>query len=237
MGTGKSTRWAHGHALLAGVAALLGASSASAEPPAASFELGDNRAQAIGCMTNAVLHEAGFESSAGQEAVAEVVMNRLRNRAYPKTVCGVVFQGSARRTGCQFSFTCDGSLRRSLAADVVARARDVAVRAIDGQLVARTSGATHYHADYVSPYWAPSLVRLTAIGRHIFYRQLGAAPVSSLARYDPAREQMPIALAGETMAGSATMASIAPERSRPTQPFMPWGLAPVVTAQAATGSN
>lgn len=188
-------------------------------------------------MTSAVLHEAGFEPPTGQEAVAEVVMNRLRNRAYPKTVCGVVFQGSTRRTGCQFSFTCDGSLRRSLAADVVARARDVANRAIDGQLIARTSGATHYHADYVSPYWEPSLVRLRAIGRHIFYRQLGAAPTSSLARYDGAGDQMPTALAGGTMPVPATIASMAPERSRPTQPFMPWGLAPAVPVQAATGSN
>lgn len=237
MGTGKSRRWAQDYVLLVGIAVLLETTTASAESLASPFEFGDSRAQAIGCMTSAIVHEAGFEPSAGQEAVAEVVINRLRNRAYPKTVCGVIFQGSARRTGCQFSFACDGSLRRSLAADVVARARDVATRAIDGQLVARTSGATHYHADYVQPYWAPSLVRLTAIGRHIFYRQLGAAPISSVARYDGAGERMPTALAGGALPAPATIASAAPDRSRPTQPFMPWGLMPVLPAQAATGSN
>jgi hypothetical protein len=114
-------------------------------------------------------------------------------------------------------------------AEVVARARDVATRAIDGEINAHTSGATYYHADYVMPYWAPTLVRVATIGRHIFYRQPGAREFSLLARYDASGEQHPgfpaASLAGPDHGGPAKTAA-KPER------FMPWGLAPE-TAQTS----
>ena len=197
----------------------------------------DSRAQAIGCLTSAILHEAGFEPTAGQEAVAEVVLNRVGNRAYPKTVCGVIFQGSERRTGCQFSFTCDGSLRKSLPGDVIMRAQQVAARAIDGQLSARTFGATHYHADYVSPYWAPSLVRVTAIGRHIFYRQLGATATSRLGRYGGPGDRLPTTAQGAVLVSSSTLADGATPAPRKAERFMPWGLSPAVSVQAGSSAN
>ena len=211
----------------AGVLGVLATGVANAAAlPGLAAPTNDDRTQAIGCMTSAILYEAGFESREGQEAVAEVVLNRLRSPAFPKTVCGVVFQGSQRRTGCQFSFTCDGSMRKALPVDAIERAREVATKAIDGQLTSRISGATHYHADYVSPYWAPTLVRVAAIGRHIFYRQPGATEFSHLARYAASGERMPVSLTAELSGTSDATSNAPPDKSRDPERFMPWGLAP-----------
>lgn len=126
--------------------------------------------RSIDCMTAAIYYEAASESVDGQRAVAQVVLNRLRHRLYPHTVCGVVFQGAERATGCQFSFTCDGSLTRVPSLAGWTRARNIAVQALEGYVYKPVSLSTHYHADYVVPFWASSLVKLTTIGRHIFYR-------------------------------------------------------------------
>lgn len=231
--------WKRTAAFLA-AAVLTGASgspAAAADLPSIAQSSGTDRARAIDCMTDAVLHEAGFEPRDGQEAVAEVILNRLRSPAFPKTVCGVVFQGSGRRTGCQFSFTCDGSLRKPLPSDAAVRAREVATRAIDGLLVPHTSGATHYHADYVSPYWAPTLIRVETIGRHVFYRQPGADEFSRVARYDAAGEQTPASIA--SVIASASVASLADFTKKPHEPekFMPWGLSPGLPAQLQAASK
>jgi len=130
----------------------------------------EDRAKAIECLTLAVAYEAGHESLEGQQAVAEVVLNRLRDPSFPKSVCDVVFAGSTRRTGCQFTFTCDGSLRRPMPERTLASAREVVEDEIDGRAPSRVLDATYYHADYVTPYWASTMVRLTKIGAHIFYR-------------------------------------------------------------------
>ena len=71
------------------------------------------RARALDCLTSAIYYEAGQESTDGQRAVAQVVLNRVRHPAFPASVCGVVYEGSTRATGCQFTFTCDGSLARA----------------------------------------------------------------------------------------------------------------------------
>jgi hypothetical protein len=201
-----------------------------------SASVRDDRAQAIGCMATAIQYEAGFEPAEGQEAVAEVILNRLHNPAFPKSVCGVVFQGFDRRSGCQFSFTCDGSMSKSLPIDAILRARQVATRAIDGELVPHTAGATHYHADYVSPYWAPSLVRLTSIGRHIFYRLPGASSFSTLARYNGAGEHMPMTLTAASGGASVPSGAGAAKKKEPER-FMPWGLSPAALAQSSSASN
>ncbi|HEX7857268.1 MAG TPA: cell wall hydrolase [Sphingobium sp.] len=130
--------------------------------------------RALDCMTAAVYYEAANEPMDGQRAVAQVVMNRARHLAYPHTICGVVYQGAERTTGCQFSFTCDGSLARVPSQDGWRRARSVASAALGGIVYAPVGLATHYHADYVLPYWAPTLVKQKTIGRHIFYRWPGA---------------------------------------------------------------
>jgi spore germination cell wall hydrolase CwlJ-like protein len=136
---------------------------------------GAEKDRALLCLTQAVYYEAGFEIGEGQRAVAQVVLNRLRHPAYPKSVCGVVYQGSQRTTGCQFSFTCDGSLARVPGEAAWNRARDVASQALAGYVYKPVGTATHYHADYVFPYWAITLVKLKQIGAHIFYRMTGPA--------------------------------------------------------------
>lgn len=146
--------------------------SAQFLPPALGSE---SPVTAMQCLALAITYEAGFEPLAGQEAVAQVILNRVRHRSYPDTVCGVVWQGSQRRTGCQFTFTCDGSLRRQRSAAALIAAQQVAVRVLAGQTDDHVRGATHYHANYVSPYWAPSLTRVRQIATHIFYRTPGAA--------------------------------------------------------------
>ncbi|MGZ8286041.1 MAG: cell wall hydrolase [Allosphingosinicella sp.] len=131
-------------------------------------------AASLQCLTAAVYYEARSESFEGQRAVAQVVLNRVRHPAFPKSVCGVVYQGSRRRTGCQFSFTCDGSMRARRDPAAWARARRVAGAALAGSVYGPAGHATHYHASYVRPWWAASLKRAVTVGSHIFYRWRGA---------------------------------------------------------------
>jgi exopolysaccharide biosynthesis WecB/TagA/CpsF family protein len=130
----------------------------------------EDRERAINCLTQAVYYEAVGEGVDGERAVAQVVLNRLRHPGYPTTICGVVYEGAERITGCQFTFACDGSLQRVPVAALWARSRKIAEDALSGKVFAPIGHATHYHADYVLPYWADSLDKTLQIGRHIFYR-------------------------------------------------------------------
>lgn len=129
--------------------------------------------RALLCLTQAIYYEAGFEPIEGRRAVAQVVLNRMRHPAFPKSVCGVVYQG-ARQPVCQFSFVCDGSLYRPPTAGAWKQAQAVAEAALNGVVEKSVGAATHYHANYVAPYWAPRLAKISAIGAHIFYRWPGA---------------------------------------------------------------
>jgi spore germination cell wall hydrolase CwlJ-like protein len=131
-----------------------------------------NSEKALRCMTQAIYYEAGFEPVAGRYAVAQVILNRMRHPAFPKSVCGVIYQGSSR-PGCQFSFACDGSLLRAPSAKAWAEARRIAEEVLSGTVTSAVGMATHYHANYVSPYWAPKLHKITVMGAHIFYRWPG----------------------------------------------------------------
>ncbi len=131
-------------------------------------------ARAAECLTAAIYYEARSEPVDGQRAVAQVVLNRVRDRAFPKSICGVVYQGSGRQTGCQFSFTCDGSMLRPRDPAAWGRAAAVAQAALAGLVYAPVGAATFYHANYVLPWWASSLNRIGAVGSHIFYRWKGA---------------------------------------------------------------
>jgi len=133
----------------------------------------EDRRRARRCLTQAIYYEAALETTEGQEAVAQVVLNRVRDPNYANSICGVVYEGAERATGCQFSFTCDGSLALAPAPWAWERAQRVADRALAGHMAARVGTATHYHADYVRPWWAPTLDKLTQIGSHIFYRWKG----------------------------------------------------------------
>ena len=143
------------------------------DSPASAFVLKtdtSDRDRALECLTQAVYYEAAGEGSDGGRAVAQVVLNRMRHPGYPASICGVVYQGSERTTGCQFTFTCDGSLMRAPVASLWSRSRKIAEDALKGKVFAKVGHATHYHADYVLPYWADSLDKTVQIGRHIFYR-------------------------------------------------------------------
>lgn len=132
------------------------------------------------CLTQAIYYEAASEPDEGQRAVAQVVLNRVRSPAYPHSVCGVVFQDSARTDHkCQFTFACDGALARRPSVAGWARAGKVAREALAGMSFAPVGMATHYHTLAVSPFWSSSLQPVAVVGAHIFYRSPGAAGTPS----------------------------------------------------------
>lgn len=180
----------------------------------------EDRRRALRCLTQAIYYEAALEPTPGQEAVAQVVLNRVRDPNYPNTICGVVFQGAERVTGCQFSFTCDGSLAHAPAAWAWKRAQTVAERALAGHVAASVGTATHYHADYVHPWWAPTLAKINQLGAHIFYRWKGLAgeTASFAQRYagrepliDEARFSKPRVIIAETPAEAEALLEAAAE--------------------------
>jgi len=132
----------------------------------------------LDCLTQAVYYEARGETPRGQAAVAQVVMNRVNNPSFPKTICGVVFQGAASQS-CQFSFACDGSMARALESDAWDRARIIAERTLSGVVVADIGTATHFHTTSVQPEWGPQMLRVAQVGLHIFYRLNPHAPLAN----------------------------------------------------------
>lgn len=143
----------------------------AARPFAVSGSDSDQR-RALLCLTQAVYYEAGFEPLDGRRAVAQVVLNRMRHPAFPKSICGVVYQNNGRI--CQFTFVCDGALNRAPARGAWEQAEAIARSALAGYVELRVGAATHYHADYVAPRWAPMLAKVSQLGQHIFYRWPGA---------------------------------------------------------------
>ncbi len=140
--------------------------------------------RALLCLTQAIYYEAGFEPIEGRRAVAQVVLNRMRHPAFPKSVCGVVYQRNATPV-CQFSFVCDGSLDRRPEAAAWRKAKQIAEEALAGHVAKSVGAATHYHADYVAPRWAPMLAKVSKLGAHIFYRWPGSwgQPAAFTGRY------------------------------------------------------
>jgi len=127
------------------------------------------------CLAEAMYYEARGEGKEGQEAIAEVVFHRMHAPGYPRTICGVVYQGADRRSGCQFSFACDGELLQPKSSSAWARARMLAARIMAGivRLGDITGDAIAFHAADIQPDWADQMERTIQIGNHIFYR---AAP-------------------------------------------------------------
>ena len=123
------------------------------------------------CLAEVVYFEARSEPPAGQAAVAEVVLNRVRSGLYPSSICGVVYQNRHRHLACQFTFACEGKTLRTNEPGPWAQAKRVADEVLEGKTyLSEVGGSTHYHADYVKPYWAKRLKRMDVIGRHIFYK-------------------------------------------------------------------
>lgn len=192
-----------------------------------------DRERALTCLASAAWYEAG-DDAVGQRAVVQVVLNRLRHPAYPKTVCGVVFQGSERQTGCQFTFTCDGALARAPTQAGWVRARDVAEKALAGAVEKVVGTATHYHTDWVVPYWSASLDKIAEVHTHLFFRWKGwwGQPGAFSGRYAGGelldRRLTPLAgtaaasaapgtlsAAAEEMAAQAIAADAPPSKNRP----------------------
>jgi hypothetical protein len=154
---------------------------------------GQDLARALDCLTAAVYYEAASEPDDGQRAVAQVVLNRVAHPSFPKTVCGVVYQGSERTTGCQFTFACDGAMLRPRAAWFWSRAQQVARAALAGYVFRPVGLATHYHTFAVHPVWDDAMNFIGQIGAHRFYRFPGVAGIPAAFRFTYA--------GGEPMAG------------------------------------
>ncbi len=145
-------------------------------PPAKGFIFSGSPAdfeRATDCLAATIFYEAGAEAMTGQMAVVQVVLNRVRHPAYPKTVCGVVFQGQERRTGCQFSYSCDGSMARRPSPTAWARHRGLAQAMLKGLVYPPVGLATHYHTDWVLPAWSAKLDKVRVERTHLFFRYHG----------------------------------------------------------------
>lgn len=149
-------------------------------PAASPFRLANalESSRELECLAEAVYYEARGETPNGQAAVAQVVLNRVRHPAFPKSICGVVFQGAYRQIGCQFSFACDGSMNRARERGAWKRAQKIASRALAGAVMSEVGSATHFHTTGVSPGWGPRLLRVAQVGMHVFYRFGGRASPS-----------------------------------------------------------
>ena len=200
----------------------------------------------LDCLTQAVYYEARGEGEAGQAAVAQVILNRVRHPAFPKSVCAVVFQG-VRGVGCQFSFACDGSIRHIAENAAWRRAREIAQNALHGAVMAQVGNATHFHAARVSePGWGDRLLKVAQVGAHIFYKFSGrrdaaepatteAHPVFaslSLASLLPTPQPVKAEPATSTPAAAAaeSLATPAPAAATPASP------APAVIAKAVAAA-
>lgn len=146
-------------------------------PAVAPFHLTNalESSRELECLSEAVYYEARGETPSGQAAVAQVVLNRVRHPSFPKSICGVVFQGAYTRTGCQFSFACDGSMRKGREAGAWRRAQKVAAKALSGAVMTEVGSATHFHTTGVAPGWGGRLMRVAQVGMHVFYRYGGSA--------------------------------------------------------------
>ncbi len=179
---------------------------------------GVDRSRALQCLTAAVYYEAASEPDDGQRAVAQVVLNRVAHSAFPNTVCGVVYQGSERSTGCQFSFTCDGSLARVPNRMFWMRAENVARAALAGYVYAPAGLATHYHTFAVHPVWDAKMFNIANIGAHRFFRMPGPAGQTGAFRFaydggEPMAAPHPHNAAADAVSDAAVLDPLALERA------------------------
>lgn len=209
-------------------------------PPAAPFRIsGDANdiSRATDCLAAAIWYEAGAETLAGKKAVAQVVLNRVRHPAYPKSVCGVVFQGQERATGCQFTFTCDGAMMRVPGVAAWEQSRGLARIMLNGEVFKPVGTATHYHTDWVLPAWSAKLDKVHKEATHLFFRWTGfwGTPAAFRGRYagiepsvqklimlSPAHAQVE---AGDTILGDAL--PLDPALMPGTEGQLPPGMPPV----------
>jgi len=230
--------------------------TAPVNPQARPFHMSGalDSARDLDCLSDAVYYEARGETPAGQAAVAQVVLNRVRHPAFPKSVCAVVFQGAQGGSGCQFSFACDGSMGRPREPAAWRHAREVAAHALSGFVMPSVGNATHFHVAGIDPGWGPRLLRVAQIGLHVFYRFGGyagspssfnrrpelspadAAPHPVYASMLPVPETTTAdgRVKAQYILASATVTSNAPKAADAAPAAKPDTSAPVVTAPVAT---
>jgi len=130
----------------------------------------------IECMVEAIYHEARSEGFVAQIAVGNVILQRVKDKRYPNTVCDVVHQakkwkGKLIKNKCQFSYYCDGKSEKFKELDALLEVIDTSELILNGVMLEQTIGATHYHTFHVSPHWShsPTFIKLGRVGSHIFY--------------------------------------------------------------------
>lgn len=196
-----------------------------------------DRARATDCLAAAAWYEAG-DDPAGERSVIQTVLNRARHPAFPRQICGVVFQGAERTTGCQFTFACDGALRRTPSSVAWTRARALAKQALAGAVDSDVGLATHYHTDWVMPVWSPKLEKIAKVRTHLFFRWPGAWGGKAAFRRSLAAGEPLIPALGRLSASHYRLAS---DRSVPSEEAAPAAdaMAPVrfVDQRVTTGSS
>lgn len=173
--------------------------------------------RAVSCLAAAAWYEAG-DDAVGERSVIQTVLNRVRHPAFPSTICGVVFQGQERQTGCQFTFTCDGALQRIPSDAAWQRAISISRAMLSGEVFASIGYSTHYHTDWVVPYWGPSLAKVAKVRTHIFYRWPGfwgtrAAFNQSVQSVEPIIPALAHLSEAHLPAADASLASVEPTAS------------------------
>jgi spore germination cell wall hydrolase CwlJ-like protein len=136
-----------------------------------------SRADEMGCLVEAIYHEARSEPFTAQLSVANVILERVADDRFPNTICKVVHQGKYNRKGqpirnrCMFSYWCDGKSEKMRETQALKKVIQVAELAAEGVQVGVTLGATHYHANYVQPHWTHSkdFMYVGNMGKHLFY--------------------------------------------------------------------
>ncbi len=206
-------------------------------PAAPPFSLRGALAPArdLECLSQAVYYEARGETDAGQRAVAQVVLNRVRHPRFPKSVCGVVFQHAG--DSCQFSFACDGSTRRRVEADAWRRAEQVAQRALSGAVVPGVGAATDFRVAHIP---ATGLERVIRIGSHVFYRFGGrlGSPASLSGRPQPSAAESTRVLAALAIPDAGQMLSASVKSvERAAAAVAGVGRAPAVAAATSPAST
>lgn len=206
-----------------------------------------DRGRALDCLSTALYYEAASESDDGQRAVAQVILNRVRHPAFPATVCGVVYQGSERASGCQFSYACDGAMARTPSRSGMMRATRIAAAALAGYVFKPVGLATHYHTFAVTPAWNRHLVMTAAIGAHFFHRWQGwwGTPAAFASIYrggepvpGPHRPVAPAAdLPRVLAAASAAVRAVSPAPIPTIQPAYAETSIPRLPAPATTGET
>ena len=223
---------------------LLLASFTKSAPPVAAqpFRLSGGALESsrdLDCLAEAVYYEARGEGASGQAAVAQVVLNRVRHPAFPKTVCGVVFQGAQTAT-CQFSFACNGAMRRPREAGAWSQARSIAARALAGYVMPQVGSATHFHVAGYGAGWG--LLKVAQVGLHVFYRFGGgagaliAAPERSAPEVQVADKDAPAAASQPILASLIPMVTPAKAEAAPVKPPVQLASAVMAPVAATTGA-